>query len=107
MIAQTFLISDLFPLRYSKTRKTSKSDEIRLCWRKIFRRISTRYHTIELFPYADNWMMTMKRTCEIIFLLIAFLIIVPTIASGGQFKITRVYDGKTVRAEGYDRHCLP
>ncbi len=67
----------------------------------------TRYHTIELFPYADNWMMTMKRACEIIFLLIAFLIIVPAIASGGQFKITRVYDGKTVRAEGYDRHCLP
>jgi len=52
-------------------------------------------------------MMTMKRTCEIIFLLIAFLIIIPTIASGAQFKITRVYDGKTVRAEGYDRHCLP
>ena len=49
----------------------------------------------------------MKRACEIIFLLIAFLIIAPAIASGGQFKITRVYDGKTVRAEGYDRNCLP
>ncbi len=49
----------------------------------------------------------MKRAFEIIFLFIAILIIVPVIASGGQFKITSVYDGKTVRAEGYDRHCLP
>jgi len=43
MIAQAFLISDLFPLRYSKTREMPKSGEIRLCWRKIFCKINTGY----------------------------------------------------------------
>jgi hypothetical protein len=52
-------------------------------------------------------MMTMKRAHKIILLLASFFFIFPAIASGGQYKITRVYEGDTVRAEGYDTHCLP
>jgi hypothetical protein len=52
-------------------------------------------------------MMTMKRACKIIPLLASFFVIIPAVASGGQYKITRVYEGDRVRAEGYDRHCLP
>lgn len=49
----------------------------------------------------------MKRAYKIIPLLAFFFIICPAIASGGQFKITSVYEGDTVRAEGYDTRCLP
>jgi hypothetical protein len=49
----------------------------------------------------------MKRSYKIIPLLVSFFIIFPAVASGGQYKITRVYEGDRVRAEGYDRHCLP
>jgi hypothetical protein len=52
-------------------------------------------------------MMTMKRAYKITPLLASIFIIFPAIASGGQYKITRVYEGDTVRAEGYDTHCLP
>jgi hypothetical protein len=47
----------------------------------------------------------MKRACKIISFLAAFLVIVPGIWADEQFKITRVYDGSTVRAEGYDQQC--
>jgi len=49
----------------------------------------------------------MKRSYKIIPLLVSFFIIFPAVASGGQYKITRVYEGNRVRAEGYDKHCLP
>jgi hypothetical protein len=42
----------------------------------------------------------------IILLLIAFLFALPTQSSVGQFKITWVHDGNTVKAEGYDKDCL-
>ena len=35
-------------------------------------------------------------------LLIIFLLTLPTFSFGGQFKITRVYDGDTVKAHGHD-----
>ena len=49
----------------------------------------------------------MKKYCKIIPLLAAFLTIIPSFALCGQFKITFVYNGDTVKAEGYDTHCLP
>jgi hypothetical protein len=48
----------------------------------------------------------MKRTLKIISCFAALILISPDISSGGQFKITRVYDGNTVKAEGYDEQCL-
>jgi len=50
-------------------------------------------------------MRTIKRACNIITFLAAFLLIIPAIWAGEQFKITRVYDGGTVKAEGYDPQC--
>jgi hypothetical protein len=47
----------------------------------------------------------MKRAFKIISFLAAFLLIIPAVWAGEQFKITRVYDGGTVRAEGYDPQC--
>jgi hypothetical protein len=35
------------------------------------------------------------------------LVLTPSVGLSGQFKITEIYDGNTVRAEGYDRQCLP
>ena len=49
----------------------------------------------------------MKIAYKIISMGVVFLTIFPTIASGGQYKITQVYEGDRVRAEGYDAHCLP
>ncbi len=43
----------------------------------------------------------MKRIHGLPFLF-AFLILFPSILSAGQFKVTRVYDGDTVKAEGHD-----
>jgi hypothetical protein len=40
-------------------------------------------------------------------LILLFLVIMPSVCSSGQFKITKIYDGNTVRAEGYDTRCLP
>jgi hypothetical protein len=37
----------------------------------------------------------------------SLLVITPSVCSSGQFKITKIYDGNTVRAEGYDTRCLP
>ena len=44
----------------------------------------------------------MKRIFKITFLLVLSLIILPALTFAGQFKVTRVYDGDTVKAEGYD-----
>jgi hypothetical protein len=49
----------------------------------------------------------MNRVYKIIPVLVTFFIIFPAVASGGQYKITRVYEGDRVRAEGYDTQCLP
>jgi hypothetical protein len=35
------------------------------------------------------------------------LLLTPSVCLSGQFKITEIYDGTIVRAEGYDRQCLP
>ncbi|MEE9421410.1 MAG: hypothetical protein V3W43_18185 [Desulfatiglandaceae bacterium] len=48
----------------------------------------------------------MKRACKIISFLAVFLLTVPAIWADEQFKITRVYDGGTVKAEGYDPQCF-
>ena len=34
--------------------------------------------------------------------LLAFLLVLPVIALAGQFKVTRVYDGDTIKAQGHD-----
>jgi len=41
------------------------------------------------------------------FFISILLILTPSVGLSGQFKITEMYDGTTVRAEGYDRQCLP
>jgi len=46
--------------------------------------------------------LAMKEPLKIIPLLIALLLIPPTISSAGQFKVTYVWDGDTVKAEGHD-----
>ena len=43
----------------------------------------------------------MIKSCKIIYLLIAFLLILPTLSLGAQCKVTKVYDGATVQAEEY------
>ena len=47
----------------------------------------------KLFPH---------RALKIISILVAFLLILPAISSAGQFTVTRVYDGDTVKAIGHD-----
>ncbi|MBW1689894.1 MAG: hypothetical protein JRI71_02675 [Deltaproteobacteria bacterium] len=49
----------------------------------------------------------MRRYLAIIIILPALLSALPALCWGGQFKITEIYDGTTVRAEGYDTDCLP
>jgi len=51
-------------------------------------------------------MRTMKRACKIISFLAVFLLTVPAIWADEQIKITRVYDGGMIRAEGYDPQCF-
>ena len=41
------------------------------------------------------------------FLISILLVLTPSVGLNGQFKITEIYDGTTVRAEGYDTQCLP
>ncbi len=41
------------------------------------------------------------------FLIPILLVLTPSVGLSGQFKITEIYDGNTVRAEGYDTRCLP
>ena len=47
---------------------------------------------------------SIKRTYStpVFALLIIFLLSFPTLSLAGQFKITRVYDGDTVKAQGHD-----
>ena len=42
----------------------------------------------------------MKRNCLIFSSLIVLILIIPSISPAGQFKVTRVYDGDTVKARG-------
>jgi len=44
----------------------------------------------------------MKRPLKIITFLITFLLALPTFSLAGQFKVTTVYDGDTIMAEGHD-----
>jgi hypothetical protein len=49
----------------------------------------------------------MRRYLEIIVMLPALLLAIPALSWAGQYKITEVYDAKTVRAVGYDTGWLP
>ena len=40
--------------------------------------------------------------CKIIFPLIICLLVFPTLSLAGRFKVTKVYDGDTIMAEGHD-----
>jgi len=44
----------------------------------------------------------MKRNCLTLSSLIVLILITPGISPAGQFKITRVFDGDTVKAQGHD-----
>jgi endonuclease YncB( thermonuclease family) len=44
----------------------------------------------------------MRNSLKIILLLLAPLLILPTLSLAAQFKVTRVYDGDTIKAEGHD-----
>jgi len=43
-----------------------------------------------------------KAAFKTILFLIVLIFVLPTISFAGQFKVTRVYDGDTVKAEGHD-----
>jgi len=43
----------------------------------------------------------MKKAFKILFFLMPFLLILPITSQADPFKVTRVYDGATVRAEEY------
>ncbi len=49
----------------------------------------------------------MRRYPEIAIVTMVLLFAIPALCWGGKFMITEVYDGTTVRAEGYDTDCLP
>jgi len=44
----------------------------------------------------------MKRGLKIISLVFVLILLLTTITLAGQFKVTRVYDGDTIKAEGHD-----
>ena len=44
----------------------------------------------------------MKNQRKITLSLILLLLLLPTLSLAGEFKVTRVYDGDTIKAEGYD-----
>ena len=44
----------------------------------------------------------MVKSLKIISLLMAFLLVLPALSLAGQFKVTKVYDGDTFKAKGYD-----
>ena len=44
----------------------------------------------------------MKRCLKKFLLLITLLLFLPALSLAGQFKVTRVYDGDTVKAQGHD-----
>ena len=43
-----------------------------------------------------------EKPFKIILTLIAFILILPALSLAGQFKVTRIYDGDTVKAKGHD-----
>jgi endonuclease YncB( thermonuclease family) len=43
-----------------------------------------------------------KRPLKIILFLITSLLVLATSSFAGQFRVTRVYDGDTIKAEGHD-----
>ena len=47
-------------------------------------------------------MKSLLRRHKITLFLLALIIILPSISPAGQFKVTRVYDGDTVKAQGHD-----
>ena len=49
----------------------------------------------------------MRKCLEIILILSVLLFAITAYCWAEQFKITKVYDALTVRAEGYDTDCLP
>ena len=44
----------------------------------------------------------MNKFHKIISLLVSLVFILPTLSFAGEFKVTRVYDGDTIKAEGHD-----
>jgi len=46
--------------------------------------------------------MNPKRFLKIILFVIVSLLVLPSFSLAGQFKVTRVYDGDTIKAEGHD-----
>ena len=44
----------------------------------------------------------MKNSLTKTALLISLLLLFPALSLAGEFKVTRVYDGDTVKAEGHD-----
>ena len=44
----------------------------------------------------------MIKSFKIISLLITLLLLIPTISLAAQYKVTRVYDGDTIKAKGHD-----
>ena len=54
------------------------------------------------------WMRAMNRVPIVPSFFISILLgLTPSVCLSGQFKITEIYDGISVRAEGYDKQCLP
>jgi endonuclease YncB( thermonuclease family) len=49
-----------------------------------------------------NMRLPVRNLLKIHVILTAFLFLSPTVSLAGQFKVTRVYDGDTVKAEGHD-----
>lgn len=46
--------------------------------------------------------LTVRNLLKIHVILTAFLFLSPTVSLAGQFKVTRVYDGDTIKAQGHD-----
>ena len=44
----------------------------------------------------------MKKAIKAIFFQFTFLLLLPTLCLAGEFKVTRVYDGDTLKAAGHD-----
>jgi micrococcal nuclease len=62
---------------------------------------SSRHMQIKDFPkFACTEVM--KKAYKKIPLIINFLLILPTVSLAGQFKVTWIQDGDTIKAEGYD-----
>jgi endonuclease YncB( thermonuclease family) len=49
-----------------------------------------------------NMRLPVRNRLKIHIILTTFLFLLPTVSLAGQFKVTRVYDGDTVKAEGHD-----